>query len=76
MSDCLLLRNNAIFRFLLTVYKVSSTDFEDGLRQWFTKCSYSLCSSLGETMGGKRELLEQSVTFGELYTSEWNHWRW
>jgi len=25
-----------------------STDFEDGLRQWFIKHSYSLCSSGGK----------------------------
>jgi len=24
-----------------------------------------------ETGGGKREVLEQSIPFGELYTSEW-----
>jgi len=34
---------------------VKSTDFEDGRRQWFIKCSYGLCSSLREIGGGKRE---------------------
>jgi len=31
-----------------------STDFEDGLEQWFIEHSYSLCSSLRETAGGKK----------------------
>jgi len=35
-----------------------STDFEVGLRQWLIKRSYGLCSSLRETIGGKREFLE------------------
>ena len=35
-----------------------STDFEDGLKQWFIKHFYGLCSSLRETGGGKREFLE------------------
>jgi len=37
-----------------------STDFEDGLRQWFIKRSYSLCSSLIEE---EKEFLECSVPF-------------
>jgi len=35
-----------------------STNFEDSPGQWFTKCSYGLCTSLRESGGGKRELLE------------------
>ena len=27
--------------------------FEDGLKQWFIKCYYGLCSSVRETGGGK-----------------------
>jgi len=30
----------------------------------------SLCSSLRETAGGKREFLARSFPFGDLYTSE------
>jgi len=37
----------------------ASVDTENGLRQWFIKCSYSICSSLGKTGGGKKEFLKQ-----------------
>jgi len=35
-------------------------------------CSHGLCSSLNVTGEGKRDFLEGIVSFGELYTSEWN----
>jgi len=38
---------------LLLKAQLKSTDFEDGLRQWFIECSYCLYSSLRETGGGK-----------------------